>query len=371
MTNIPEALEINLDPPPAARPGTIAIIEFVEQGIQAQVLTLATNDTDYDVDLVGWLANQGMLSADGLEAPEGESAMLDQYSDENRVDIEGRTGSLQEQNDSVNVSAAAAFDTTNQTFQDIVSKVETLQVEMSQAPGPGENEQYMPIVAEYALVNSALNTLSEVIDLVDGAQADMESRAEEIDRATPGNFGSPSDIWGAASPTSNAEFTVTGDGTVDDILAIANDEFGKGVHEIGGNTAVYADGSRTPYNINAPWCAAFTSHVWEKAGYQVDWTNPNYVPSIWTDAKSMGLASERNDAAAGDLIIFDWEGDGTPDHIGIVEEVVGNTIYTIEGNSSDKISKREYQMSDADVVGVVKPPPTAEPAPRGEEALAR
>ena len=34
-----------------------------------------------------------------------------------------------------------------------------------------------------------------------------------------------------------------------------------------------------------------------------------------------------------DIIFFDWEGDGTTDHVGIVEKCENGTVYTVEGNS--------------------------------------
>ncbi|MFR0728590.1 CHAP domain-containing protein [Eubacterium sp. TF05-29] len=34
----------------------------------------------------------------------------------------------------------------------------------------------------------------------------------------------------------------------------------------------------------------------------------------------------------GDIIFFDWENAGVSDHVGIVERVDNNTIYTIKGN---------------------------------------
>ncbi|WP_280420293.1 CHAP domain-containing protein [Nocardia carnea] len=351
-------LEINLDPPNGARPMAVAVIEAVEEGIQAQVLTLATGDADYDVDLVGWLTTQGLLSAEGLDADVGESVMIDQHS-ATREKIETKTGSLQDQHKSVNNSAFAAFSVTNGTFQQIKTKVGTLQEKLSQYPGPGEGEPYMPIDSEYAAVGAALNTLDEVIDLVDTAQRDMESHAENIERANPGNNGSPAEIWGATSPKSNMTFTVTGDATRDSILGIARDELERGVAERGGssNSAYYTDtGARTPYDIGDAWCASFTSYVWEKAGYEVDWTNKNYVPAIWNDAKANLETATADQAEPGDLIIFDWQGDGNPDHIGIVESVSGNTIRTIEGNSSDQVRSNTYQMGNADLVGVVKPP---------------
>lgn len=356
-------LTIELIPPPAARPAAVAVIEGVEESIQGQVMLLATNDTTYDPDLMGWLINQGLLSSQGLAEPAGESVMADDY-ETHRGLIEDHTEAMRRRNDSVNGSAFAAFDTTNETFQSIVDKAEALNTQMAQAPGPSEGEQYMPLGAEYDVIRSALRTLSDVIDLVDDAHASMETYAGDIERANPGNNGDPARTWGESSPVSDAAYTPTAEGSVAEILRIAQHELERGVAEQGANTAYYTDtGEETPYNIDDAWCAAFTSHVWEQAGYDVDWTNPNYVPSIWNDAKSMGLARQTGQAEPGDLIIFDWQGDGTPDHIGIVESVNGSTITTIEGNSSDRVQRNNYQIGNSDLVGVVKPPPsTAEAA---------
>lgn len=220
-----EDLEINLEPPPAARPSAAAIIELVEEGIQAQVLLVATGyeDTTYDVDPVAWLTNQGMLSAEGLDAPSGESVMVDRYGGR-RGDIESHTDDLQSRNDSVGKSAIAAFSTGDGTFQDIKSKVTTLQENLAQAPPAEEGKPYMPIGAEYAVVNDALNTLWDVVELVNVAQRDMERYAEEVERANPGNNGNPAAVWGDRSPESNMTFTVTGDATRAGILEAARAE---------------------------------------------------------------------------------------------------------------------------------------------------
>ena len=48
--------------------------------------------------------------------------------------------------------------------------------------------------------------------------------------------------------------------------------------------------------------------------------------------------------ATGDLVFFDWGNDGSVDHVGIVESVVDGNIYTVEGNSGDKVARR--RLSD-------------------------
>ncbi|MFI5714587.1 CHAP domain-containing protein [Nocardia sp. NPDC051750] len=370
-------LEIDLDPPPAARPGAVAVIEAVEECIQGQVLLLATNDTSYDPDLLAWLRTQGLLSSGGLDAPEGESVMADRYG-EHHGRIEDETDEMRRRNDSVNNSTVSAFDTTNQTFQDIMSKVEALQDELAQAPGPVEGEQHMPIDAEYALIRSALTTLDDVIGLVDDAQTGMETHAEEIDRSNPytGNGGN-SGTSGGSSPSNYHSVTAASDAKVlavgdapNDIVAFARKELNRGVGEFGEDNLRYLDrrGGKPDYDIGGAWCSAFATDMWKRAGYNVDWTYKDRVQTVWNDANAMGLNRPEGEAPQpGDLIVFKWSDGG--DHIGIVDRVEGNTVHTIEGNSSDSLTTRKYSLNDPEVVGYVRPP-ADEPAPEPSSTVA-
>nr|MCW1079565.1 CHAP domain-containing protein [Streptococcus anginosus] len=49
------------------------------------------------------------------------------------------------------------------------------------------------------------------------------------------------------------------------------------------------------------------------------------------------LVSAAN-AQAGDLVCFDWDGDGVADHVGFVERNYGSYYQTIEGNTSSGAS---------------------------------
>lgn len=97
-----------------------------------------------------------------------------------------------------------------------------------------------------------------------------------------------------------------------------------------------------------PWCSYFCSWVAAQAGVPV---GPNgqgegWVPNMerwgkdtgrWID-KASGIAPQ-----AGDFVIFDRNGDGLTDHIGIVTGVrPDGGIETVEGNSSDAVSRRSY-----------------------------
>ena len=47
----------------------------------------------------------------------------------------------------------------------------------------------------------------------------------------------------------------------------------------------------------------------------------------------------------GEIIFFDWNVDGHPDHVGLVEKVENGRIYTIEGNSKDECRRRDYPIT--------------------------
>lgn len=49
--------------------------------------------------------------------------------------------------------------------------------------------------------------------------------------------------------------------------------------------------------------------------------------------------------------IFDWDHDGTCDHVGIVERCDGTTVYTVEGNSGDAVRERSYAIHSDSIMG--------------------
>ena len=84
-------------------------------------------------------------------------------------------------------------------------------------------------------------------------------------------------------------------------------------------------------------------------------SNPNYCPTVksWAQGKKIWGESGKYTPKPGDAILFDWEGDGTSDHIGIVEAVKNGKVYTIEGNSSDSVKRNSYSLGDSDIDGYV------------------
>lgn len=94
------------------------------------------------------------------------------------------------------------------------------------------------------------------------------------------------------------------------------------------------------YGMNGePWCAMSASWAYATAGSQrfARALRYAYVPYIVRDAraKAHGLSVTRA-PIAGDLVCYDWQRDGTADHVGIFERWVtrGSTFYAVEGNTA-------------------------------------
>lgn len=85
-----------------------------------------------------------------------------------------------------------------------------------------------------------------------------------------------------------------------------------------------------------PFCAMFAS--WCLTDDEGNSVIPEgdfaYVPYGINAARAAGQLVDPSSAAPGDLICFDWDGDGVADHVGLVEANYGAWVQTIEGNTS-------------------------------------
>ncbi|MEV6321660.1 CHAP domain-containing protein [Nocardia sp. NPDC051787] len=379
MTTTFQDIEINLDPPDYASAGLAAVVEAAEEYMQRSIILFASGWNGGQQDMIAWLAEHDLLSAEGRELTKDgaqqlepkSSAMTGNYGDKHGLILDKAT-QLRSQNNGVQASAIASFDTSNKAFQDVMGIVDGLKAELSgghpltQLP---DGSLHLAAAEEVRLLNLILEAVDRVHDTIEDADSGMQRDAKNIYEMMPelprNPYGNAPDARNLApwAPTASSASWAPGNGSRDDIIAKAREQLALGVSETGGNNVPMfrgADGKlyKAPYNINDAWCAAFSTWVWDQAGYNVDWTNPNYVPTIWNDAQHMGLAANIANAQRGDMIIFDWEGDGTPDHVGIVESVDPRTgrINTIEGNSSDRLQTQSYAMNAGSLVGVVKPP---------------
>lgn len=102
------------------------------------------------------------------------------------------------------------------------------------------------------------------------------------------------------------------------------------------------------------WCACFVSWCGDQCGLIENGSMPRF--SLCDDGiawfKGKGKWQERGyTPSAGTLIFFDWNGDGTSDHVGIVEKTENGVVYTVEGNSGDAVNQRSYDINNGTIMG--------------------
>lgn len=110
---------------------------------------------------------------------------------------------------------------------------------------------------------------------------------------------------------------------------------------------------RIQYSDN--WCAMFTTVIANKCGltadqfpyevsvhYQVQWAKKH--GKFYTDPSKI---------AANDLIVYDWQGDGVLDHVGIVGRVEDGKVYVIEGNIKDTVGYRTLPLTSKSIKGYI------------------
>jgi|GEM_PF-1275068 Multidrug resistance efflux pump len=108
------------------------------------------------------------------------------------------------------------------------------------------------------------------------------------------------------------------------------------------------------YESRVDWCACFVSWCAEQSGLLAAGAVPrfSYVPHgvDWFKERGQWLPAG-SIPAAGDIIFFDWQGDGHPDHVGIVEYVEDGVVHAIEGNSGDICRKMSYEVESSATFG--------------------
>lgn len=106
------------------------------------------------------------------------------------------------------------------------------------------------------------------------------------------------------------------------------------------------------------FCAMFASYCLAKVGVECAGFPGAYCPSIH-HKQHLGVSELR----AGDVVLFDWEDDGTDDHVGFVvsNDASARVVHTIEGNTSGgKVARRTRAWST--VCGGIRPKYDGAPA---------
>lgn len=117
------------------------------------------------------------------------------------------------------------------------------------------------------------------------------------------------------------------------------------------NKARYSDAHQM--TMNDPWCCAFVVAVFEKCGMSD--IIPGYAAcdqmiSIFTKWGRYYSRSVRS-VKPGDIIFYNWNGDLSADHVGIVVQNRFGELSVIEGNKSDTVTYRSIGSMDSCVLG--------------------
>ena len=112
------------------------------------------------------------------------------------------------------------------------------------------------------------------------------------------------------------------------------------------------------YSYRVEWCAIFVSWCADQCGYLDAGILPkelNVIPYVeWFRERDQWQYMDY-EPSPGDLIFYDWEGDGLADHVGIVERVEDGVIYSIEGNAGDLCIENSHSLATAPIYGYGTP----------------
>jgi hypothetical protein len=119
------------------------------------------------------------------------------------------------------------------------------------------------------------------------------------------------------------------------------------------NTAYYGFAENNP---DKAWCVVFIWWVMRLAGVPATvfpkkasvFRAADGGVRAWFKARNRFMSASSM-PKVGDLVVFKRS------HIGIVENVQGNTIFTVEGNASDRVRRRSYSRSNSDIDGYCHP----------------
>ena len=109
--------------------------------------------------------------------------------------------------------------------------------------------------------------------------------------------------------------------------------------------------ARGPALASYPWCAIYVSAVFWKAIGESRFSEMACDAMI-NKFQNLGLYSTSGQGNVGDVLFYDWDGNGTSDHVGIILEVADNGYTVIEGNKSDAVGCRRIAYSYPYIKGI-------------------
>lgn len=112
------------------------------------------------------------------------------------------------------------------------------------------------------------------------------------------------------------------------------------------------------YTSRVAWCGCFLSFIGDICGFLEAGIIPKFS---WCD-DGVRWFRDKNQwqesgyaPIPGDIAFFDWDGNGSANHVGLVEYVDSENVYTIEGNMDDSCARRSYRLDSRVIMGYGTP----------------
>ena len=203
------------------------------------------------------------------------------------------------------------------------------------------NEYDVEVPYNYYILNVTLAS-RPISDLASELLTQDQLEMYEVYRSTLGNkpliFGGGSPDMGNSEDLTGVEFVNGSRPGNPAVVDIAKSQVG--------NVGGYPYWSWYGFGSRVEWCACFVSWCYGQMGL----SEPRFagcqsqgVP--WFQSHGQWGARGYENIAPGDSIFFDWDLDGSADHVGIVVGTDGSRVYTVEGNSGDACNIKSYDLN--------------------------
>lgn len=153
-----------------------------------------------------------------------------------------------------------------------------------------------------------------------------------------------------------------------DVIAVAETQIG--YTESSRNFITDETGTRKGYtrygawygDAYGDWCAMFVSFCMNYAeipteSFPAESSCQRWIEALKSEEYGLYREAESYTPRTGDVIFFDWDGDGIANHVGLVTELVhdgqgtATEIKTIEGNNGAQVAQFSYAADDARILG--------------------
>jgi len=202
-------------------------------------------------------------------------------------------------------------------------------------------------------VTETLTRITEIQSLLAPRVVTPSAAAPAVDTAA--SSAPFADLLAQSTATPAATVTPLGASAGARMLQIASAEVGQAEQPPGSNDSARIAQYRaaTAGAGVGPWCAYFASWVANQAGVPLGEAGQGFgaVQSVaeWAQRTGRWTPAGAGTPQPGDLVVWGAR------HIGIVESVgADGSISTIEGNSSDRVSRRTYDAGAGSATGFVR-----------------